>query len=132
MRWVSARSLARFTAICRLLIGSGFLISPQTTMRPWIGRDATRATGQLLARVVGTRDVVLAVGTLTARESQRRWLAAALVADAADTLLTIQSRDHLPRTGAALVIAVAGGGVALGAVAVAGGNKRQTATSYAA
>jgi hypothetical protein len=112
--------LARFTALSRLLIGSSFLFFPEWAMGPWIGRDASRATSRLLARVVGSRDLVLAVGTLTAGDSLPRWLAAALAADAADVLLTIRARDDLPRAGTALVVAVAGGGVALGGVALAG------------
>jgi hypothetical protein len=124
MRRVSAISLARFTAVCRLLIGSSFLFSPERAMRPWIGSDASRATSRLLTRVLGSRDLVLAVGTLTAGDSLRRWLAAALAADAADVLLTISARDRLPRAGAALVVAVAGGGVVLGGAALASTRTR--------
>src|SRR5436305_8276005 len=127
MRGVSVTALARFTAICRLLIGSGFLLSPQTAMRPWIGRAAQRPTARLLTRVVGSRDVVLAVGTLTAADALPRWLAAALAADAADVVLTVSARDHLPRAGAAVVVAVAGGGVALGAAALAGTARSRNA-----
>jgi hypothetical protein len=82
----------------------------------------------LLARVVGSRDVVIAVGTLTAADSLPRWLAAALAADATDALLTIMARDHLPPAGAALVVAISGGGVALGAAALAGTARSRNGT----
>jgi hypothetical protein len=70
--------------------------------------------------VVGSRDVVLAVGTLTAADSLPLWLTAALAADAADVLLTVKAREHLPPAGAALVVAIAGAGVTLGIAALAG------------
>lgn len=113
-----------FTAICRIAIGGGFLAQPKLSMRPWIGRDARRPSAQLLARALGTRDLVLGIGTLGADEprSLRRWLMAALVADAADLLLTIGAGEQLPRRGRTLVSMIAGAGVLLGAGAIVGGR----------
>ena len=118
-----ARELARFTAACRIAIGSGFVAHPGLAMRPWLGRDAGRPAVRLLARALGARDLVLGVGTLAAledRPSLRRWLRAALVADAADFLVTLLERRHLPSGGRELVLAIAAGAVALGAVAALG------------
>jgi len=89
-------------------------------MRPWLGRDADRPAVRLLARALGARDLVLGVGTLSAlgdRRSLRRWLHAALVADAADFAVTLLEGQHLPRRGRQLVLAIAGAGVALGGFA---------------
>jgi len=111
-------ALARFTATARLLIGGGFLVAPGLAMRPWIGDAAAHPSARLLARAVGARDVALALGTLGAarRGALRPWLAAALLADATDLALTVAQRDRLPARGR-LVSAIAGAGVALGALA---------------
>lgn len=118
---MDARWLARFTPVARLLIGGGFLLAPELTMRPWIGVEARSPGARLLARVVGSRDLVLGAGALAARDSDQRsrWLAAGIGADAADLALTLAARDHLPRRNVALVSAIAGAGVALGAAALA-------------
>lgn len=117
---MNRRRLASFVAIARLSIGAGFLLAPELTMRPWIGEETSSEGALLLARVVGGRDLVLGAGSLTARgpEEPARWLAAGLIADAADLALTIAYRRVLPRRGAALVCAVAAGGVGLGALAL--------------
>jgi hypothetical protein len=111
----------RFTAVGRIALGTGFIAQPRIWMRPWIGREADRPGAQLLSRALGARDVVLGLGTL--QSTTREWLAAALVADAADLLLTIAAGAELPRRGRVLVTAVAGTGVALGAVALGAGSR---------
>lgn len=110
-------ALGRHTALARIAIGTAFIAQPQLWMRPWIGRDAARPTARLLARALGARDVVLGIGAL--RNTDRRWLAAGLTADAADLALTLAAREELPRRGRTLVALVAGSGVALGAAALA-------------
>ena len=88
-------------------------------MRPWLGRDAALPGVRLLARALGARDIVLAVGTLTAADDTLpRWLTGALAADATDLAVTVAGRDHLPRGGRELVMAIAATAVALGAVAI--------------
>ena len=119
---MSARELARFTASCRLAIGAGFVVAPSLTMRPWIGSDAGRSTATLLARAVGARDLVIAVGTLANLEGGKGlngWLRGGLAADATDLALTLAGAEFLPRWGRVLVASIAGGGVALGAAALA-------------
>ena len=120
---MTPRALGRFTAICRVGVGAAFIAQPQLWMRPWIGTDAERPAARLLSRALGARDVVLGLGTL--QSTTREWLAAALVADAADLLLTIAAGDELPRRGRVLVTAIAGTGVALGAVALGAGSREQ-------
>ena len=119
---MGARDLARFTAICRVAIGAGFLAYPPLSMRSWIGRDARRPGAVLLARALGARDLVIGVGTLASladREALAAWLRGALAADATDLALTLAGGDAVPPRGRILVSAIAGGGVALGAAALA-------------
>lgn len=114
------RWLARFTSVARLAIGAGFVLVPELAMRPWIGSETRRERARLLARVIGSRDLVLAAGALTAggQAERSRWIAAGLAADAADLVLTVSYRRVLPRRGAALVCAIAGAGVCLGSAAL--------------
>jgi hypothetical protein len=123
---VRARDLARFTALCRLAIGAGFVSCPSLTMRPWIGDDAARPAATLLARAVGARDVVIAVGTLANLDgdggSLQPWLAGGLAADATDLTVTLLGGAFLPRWGRVLVSSIAGGGVVLGGAALALGE----------
>jgi hypothetical protein len=119
---VSARELARFTAICRLAIGAGFVAYPPLSMRVWVGDDARRPSAVLLARALGARDLIIGAGTLAHLGDERAlaaWLRGALAADAADLLLTLLGRDAVPRHGRPLVSSIAAGGVALGAAALA-------------
>ena len=119
---MGARDLARFTAICRVAIGAGFVAYPPVSMRSWIGLDARRPGAVLLARALGARDLVIGVGTLTNLSDRRAlsaWLRGALAADAADLALTLAGGDAVPPSGRILVSAIAAGGVALGAAALA-------------
>lgn len=116
------RAIARFMAACRIAIGAGFVAYPPLSMRPWLGRDASRPSAVLLARALGARDLVLAAGTLASipnTAALRRWLAGALVADGADLAVTLAAGDAVPAAGRALVLSIAGVAVALGAAAVA-------------
>jgi hypothetical protein len=119
---VNGRSIGRSLAVCRASIGAGFIVAPRLAMRPWVGDLLGAPAGRLLARVVGARDVLLAIGALTAgRDEERtRWLLAGLAADAADLALTVGYRRRLPRRGVALVCTIAAGGVGLGAAALSG------------
>jgi len=120
------RDLAKFTAICRLAIGAGFVTYPPLTMRTWIGADARRPGAVLLARALGARDLVIGVGTLANLNDQRArtaWLTGALAADSTDLALTLAGRGSLPRAGRTLVSMIAAGGVVLGAIALAGSRE---------
>lgn len=125
---MNARDIARLSAAARVAFGAGFIAYPPLTMRGWIGRDASRPSAVLLARALGARDLVLGAGTLASladRSALRRWLAAGLVADGTDFAVTLAERDALPAAGRVMVLAIAGGAVALGAytlAALAGGD----------
>jgi hypothetical protein len=120
------RLIARFTAAGRIAVGAGFVAHPALAMRPWLGTEARKPVVRLLSRALGARDLVLGIGTLATLEDRpalQRWLQAALIADTTDFAVTLAERDHLPRSGRALVLAIAGGAVALGGAAVAAGRR---------
>ena len=119
---MDARTIARFTAGCRVAIGAAFVAYPPLSMRTWLGRDAARPTAVVLARALGARDVVLGAGTLASigdEHQLQRWLAAATVADGVDLAATLAAGDALPAAGRAVIASVAAPAVALGVAALA-------------
>lgn len=114
--------LARASAVGRIGFGVGLLARPRLLTRAWIGEDADRMGPQVLTRALGIRDLVIGAGTLASDEpGRRRWLAAALVADATDLVVTLAAGSALPLRGRVLVSLAAGAGVAMGAAALAAG-----------
>jgi hypothetical protein len=117
---MNASALGPASAVARLGFGIGLLAQPRLLTRAWIGEDADRAGAQVLTRAVGIRDLVIGAGTLASAEpGRRRWLAAALAADATDLIVTLAAGSALPWRGRVLVSLAAGGGVAMGAAALA-------------
>lgn len=79
-----------------------------------------------LARIAGARDVALAWGTLTSDgQARRRWIAAALLSDAADCAAgAIAGRSgHMSKASAVLASGSGGVAAALGAVALIAGGR---------
>ena len=116
------RIVARFVAICRFGIGAAFALAPARTAPLWLGRLGRDRGAQFFLRIVGTRDLVLAAGALSAlrgRGSARTWVLAGAAADACDLVATIAHRDELPPLAAGNAIAVTAGGVAMGLGAAA-------------
>ncbi len=117
---MNSSALARVNALGRIGFGIGLTAQPRRLTEAWIGEDARRPGAQVLTRALGIRDLVLGAGTLIASGSeQRRWLAAALIADATDLTVTLAAGTALPWRGRLLVSLAAGGGVALGAAGLA-------------
>jgi hypothetical protein len=119
---MSARTLARFTAIGRIAIGAGAILDPRRALGPWIGGDADRPASAVLARALGARDLVIGAGTLRSlhdADALRPWLGAAVVADGVDFSATLAAGRAIPWRGRLLVLALAGGAVVLGAIALA-------------
>jgi hypothetical protein len=118
---MEAAHIARVVAAGRVAFGVVLVAAPQRVTGPWLGKDAGRVATQVVSRGLGARDLALGVGALAAPSSQLRpWVVAAIVADAADLTGTLAAGDSLPGSGRALVGAVAGAGVILGAIAFAG------------
>jgi hypothetical protein len=107
------------------VLGSALLAAPRLSTPLWIGRRSISPASALLTRATGARDVGLAVGLLAALSggrSLRPWLAAGVLADAADVIATVMERDSLPRTAVPLLISTGGVGVVMGIAALAGGE----------
>ncbi len=112
---------ARLIAAGRVGFGVGLVLVPARLAGPWLGGDAGAAGTQVAVRGLGARDVALGAGALVVPESELRpWVAAAIVADLTDLVVTVAAGDALPRAGRVLVGAVASAGVAFGATALAG------------
>jgi hypothetical protein len=76
-----------------------------------------------LARLIGTRDVILAYGLLTTEgDEQRRWLRIGLANDGADTVAAIAGGvgGYLPRRTAAILTAAALAPMIRGVIALRG------------
>ena len=122
---MNAALTARLIAAGRIGFGIALMLAPGRVTAPWLGRDADRLGTRVVTRGLGARDLALGAGALAVSESELRpWVAAAVVADAADLLATLAAGDSLPLAGRALVGAVASGGVVLGALALAGLRSR--------
>jgi len=118
---INAALTARLVAAGRIGFGVALILVPERVTAPWLGRDAVRAGTRVVSRGLGARDLALGAGALAVAEAQLRpWVAAAIVADAADLVSTVVAGDSLPLSGRVLVSAVASGGAVLGAIALAG------------
>jgi hypothetical protein len=118
---MNAPLTARLVAAGRIGFGVALILAPERVTTSWLGRDAHRAGTRVVARGLGARDLALGAGALTLPEAQLRpWVAAAIVADAADLAATLSAGDSIPLAGRVLVGAVASAGAALGVIALVG------------
>ena len=118
---MNAALIARAVAAGRIGFGVGLILTPERLTTPWLGSDAARTGTRVVTRGLGARDLALGAGALAATPADlRRWVAAGMVADAADLVATVAAGDSLPVGGRVIVGAVASAGAALGAVALAG------------
>jgi hypothetical protein len=123
---MNAALIARLVAAGRVGFGVALTLTPERMATPWLGSDAARPGTRVAIRGLGARDLALGAGALAATAADLRlWVAAGIVADTADLVATVAAGDSLPLAGRVLVGAVASGGAALGALALAGlGAKR--------
>jgi hypothetical protein len=115
---MTPRTLARLQAAGRLVLGAGIAAAPSLVAGGWVGAVAGKPGARALAMGLGGRDVAIALGTLSALRngsSARPWLAAGMLADAADLTATLRERDALSPVAVPAVAALAGGSVLLGA-----------------
>lgn len=101
-------------------LGTTALFAPHAALRPWVG-TVPDPGGEVLGRALGGRDIALGAGTAVSAATGRAavpWILASGGADAADAILTLASREQLPRGGRELVVA-ASAGSALAAVVLA-------------
>jgi hypothetical protein len=114
---------ARQLAIGRTVIGAALVAFPRLSVATWVGAPAAHPAAAVLGRALGAREIGLGLGLLGSVDRSRPlrpWLAAGLVADAADLLATVGARDHLPKLSVPAIVGAAGSGIALGVVALAG------------
>jgi hypothetical protein len=114
---MTARDAARALALGRVAFGAAALVAPRLATRGWIGPTAAEPGATVLARALGVRDVImggLALHVVDRPGVGRRTYATFALADTVDLLATVAARRGLPPSGAALAVAVAGGGAAAG------------------
>jgi hypothetical protein len=114
---MDARALARIQALARVALGGGLVAAPGLA-GAWVGGTADKPGGRALAVGLGARDLALGLGTLQALRAGHgapAWLRAGLLADAADCVVTLKSRDALPALSVPAIAAMAGGSALLSA-----------------
>ena len=112
------RQLIRFLALGRIGFAAAMLVAPGLTGAVWLGRTGLEPGGRVVVRAMAARDVAIGLGVIAALERSwpvRGWLAAGVLADAADFLATLQGGRDLPLAGRLVALPAAGVGVALGA-----------------
>lgn len=115
------RQLARTLAALRTVIGLALLVAPATAGGVWLGGGKPDRRTRLLLRGLGARDLALGLGTLRALDQGtpvRPWVAMSVIGDVADAVGATAALRSLGPARTAVTVAAAGGGAALGAVAV--------------
>ena len=114
---MDAIDIARAAAGARTAIGVALLAAPAVSAKRWLGDVSERPGAQVAISGVGSRDLVLGLGTLWALGGRKRdprpWLIGSAVADTADLVSTLRSREGLTTVSVVGTIAVAGGSAAL-------------------
>jgi hypothetical protein len=129
------RILAAVISFGRLVFGVAFITKPQLMERAWIGKQARLPGAQLLARAVGSRDLVLGLCGLQALardddSATRSWLAAGSVCDAVDFGATLAAGRGIPRDTRKGVLVVAAVTSVLSAIAAAGAGRGDDAEPF--
>jgi hypothetical protein len=118
---VDPRDAARSLSIGRLAIGIGLILAPRLSTAMWLGLHAMSPAAKILTRALGARDAGLGAAVLAQLDGggdTRPLLIAGIAADSTDLVATLLARDHLPRLAVPLIVAAAGSGIALGAMAL--------------
>jgi hypothetical protein len=110
-------TIARAAAGARTAIGVALLAAPGPAAKRWLGDVAERPGAQVAISGVGARDLILGAGTLWAlggrKRNPRPWLIGSAVADTADLVTTLRSREGLTTASVVATAAIAGGSAAL-------------------
>ena len=133
MNTTKLRRAAQAIAWGRVAIGGTALVAPMAVTRPWVGDYADAKPVELLARVLGARDLALGAGTLRALarsdDEARPWVALAGASDGVDALVTVAAFAWLPRRARWLVLG-ASLGAALASIRAATELDRATASGH--
>jgi hypothetical protein len=109
---MDARDVALLQARGRIAVGVAMLAAPALAARGWIGDDSSRGSTKVLTRGFGGRDLALGLGVAIALDRGapvRGWLEASALADVADFVATLLSRDAIPAAGRKGIAALAAG-----------------------
>ena len=80
-----------FTRV-RAVVGLALLVAPGASGRAWLGSGAGSAAARAVTRMLGSRDVVLGIGSLSAIKEGRHgpeWLGMAAIADGVDAAVCL-------------------------------------------
>ena len=104
--------LARSLALGRVLLGGTCLVAPDAAGRLLYGRRLT-VDGASGWRLLGVRDLALAVGALAAPgpAAAAGWVAAGAVSDAVDAVVLARDPGVRPRLRPVLALVAGGGGL---------------------
>ena len=108
MRDMDDRLIARLIAAGRVLFGAGCLFAPKIMF----AKPAKDASGPMIwmLRAFGIRDMVLGAGALQSLQSpdpDPTWVAFGALADSADVVTAIVTRDELGASSLAATLAIA-------------------------
>lgn len=108
----------------RIAYGVAAVVAPSKAAEGWLGRAAHQADVHPMTRAFGIRDVALGAATIGALRAggsggtgARMLLALGVMVDATDAVSGRMSKDAVPNP--SMILAVAGGAAAAGAVALA-------------
>mgnify|MGYP000008680331 CR=1 FL=1 len=113
--------LAEAVAYGRIAFGLALMAVPSLTSMGYLGREASRPSVRFLNRLFGGRDVALGLWAVLSREDKaafRQAVAVGAACDAWDAVATAITPGGVPRFGKPMMIAVAAGAAAVGAMAV--------------
>jgi hypothetical protein len=103
------RAFALLFAAGRAVFGLVLMLRPGTISRTWIGEDAEKPGPEMLVRTIGARDFILGLGGVLAIANggrARGWLEAGVMADVADTVITIAYFGKTPKNGSLTTLAL--------------------------
>src|SRR5829696_5896487 len=111
------KAIARAAAAARTAVGVALIAAPALSTKRWLGDVSEQPGAQVAISGLGSRDVVLGLGTLWALDGRRRnprpWLIGSAVADTTDLVSTLRSREGLSSVSVIGTAVVAGGSAAL-------------------
>ncbi|MEY2568712.1 MAG: hypothetical protein QOE35_3241 [Actinomycetota bacterium] len=117
----SPSDLIETLAFGRIAFGVALMAAPALTSFGYLGREASRPSVRFLNRIFGGRDVALGAWVLLSRgnkEAYRQAVMAGMACDAWDAVAALTTKGAIPRFGKPLTAAVAGGAVAVAAMAL--------------
>src|SRR5438067_10910506 len=118
----------------RIVMGLAMLLVPSIMLRVMFGRGASTRTARVMARMLGAREVVLGVGTITSVKEHTQdaeWVSASAVADAVDGLVMAFSPGVPRRSRPAALVGTAAALMGIQAARQLA-DERQTALTSAA